>query len=229
MKRPDTLKLIYDPEPPISFKYNRRFQCNHPNTETYKSPLNDPTQNVYLMLGKKKVKTYKKNFPNLTTGNNVELPEYLVLPELPPNKFSVDHLPKYQIGKKYFENKLARSEDEITLRRKKLSALAERMLSETKDSEPNKNYLSNREEYVKEYNRRYGVRNFDIISNNRVVPYEGQVGYQNNYFSNMVTMKTPRSSKDEIRRDLINRYRKLNGVGVEHLFKDELGTIRWVK
>ena len=45
----------------------------------------------------------------------------------------------------------------------------------------------------------------------------------------MVTMKTPRSSKDEIRRDLINRYRKLNGVGVEHLFKDELGTIRWVK
>ena len=55
-----------------------------------------------------------------------------------------------------------------------------------------------------EYQTENEKRSERTISNNNVGPYEGQVGYQNNYFSNMVTMKTPRSSKDEIRRDYFN-------------------------
>lgn len=223
----------YTPDPEPSVISNKRYCYNKCNTESDHSPLNDPLKNVYLLMDQKKARSTKKVYPFLSTGNNVELPDYMKLPQLPPNKMSLEHVPKYHICKKSFGNKYnnqcetVKSCDILFHSRKRKFPNVSQINMKMEEYQPNVNYIRNKDQFLREYNRKYNVRSFDIISNNNYIPYENVPIPEKNYFSNLIKSTTPRTSRDEVRRDLINRYKLLNGVGIQQFFKENPNLKRW--
>lgn len=187
--------------------YNQYDKPNH-NQESKYSPLNDPGMNVYPIQSIYYRPSPKKVFPCYTFGNNSELPEYFKLPNLYENRYSIDHSAKKRNKKLFIHNINSshiftqNSQCERKRGRRYIASL-------TANNQNNQHYQITINQT--DLNRKYGIRQFDIISNRNYIPFQYiQPSHQKNYFSNLFKINQHIGNDNELRR-ITNRYRKLNG------------------
>ena len=170
----------------------------------------------------------KKVFPLLSSGNNVELPTYFINKNLPANQLTQAHQPRYQNSKKITKPLRLATENETSTRNKKF-VTHRRMFSESKESACDWNYIRDRDKFIEEYNRKYCVRSYDIITNNNVNRYQfEEFAAQKKYFSNILKMKTPITERNKIRKDLVSKYVKIDHR-VNNMYGNNINNITWMK